>query len=292
MSTFMFVSLVTFTGSESFCQKGTYMEVQTNGQFTCNTCPKGTFNDENEHDKTSCKPCLEVSNSNPNYKVKLECTPEHNADIECVQGFYRVWHFPNDPCRICKNCSLLGYFVDKPCTANNNTVCCPEKGKECATSTKQPSRKTPKHNLRVQCNGKALKANLDTIRDSNGCLQGEFYVCDAHNGSVFCSSCPRGTFMNHCLHFEQSCMQCTPRPENSDILQNCTRVNDGQYQDRKKDSNHSYIYISIIVLVCLIACLIAVIICFMYCRYKARKEKPKGERDGDADESSSSETMI
>ncbi|KAK3790885.1 hypothetical protein RRG08_011098 [Elysia crispata] len=223
MSTFMFVSLVTSTGNKSFCQKGTYMVVQTNGQFACNPCPRGTFNDENEYDKTSCKPCLKVSNSNPHYKVKLECTPEHNADIECAQGFYRDWYFPNDPCRVCKNCSLSRYFVDKPCTANNNTVCCPEEGKECATSTKPPPRKTPKHNLRVQCNDTVLKANLNTARDSNGCLQGEFYVCDAHNGSVFCSPCPRGTFMNHSLHFEQSCMQCTPRHENSDMLQNCTR---------------------------------------------------------------------
>ncbi|KAK3790886.1 hypothetical protein RRG08_011098 [Elysia crispata] len=106
MSTFMFVSLVTSTGNKSFCQKGTYMVVQTNGQFACNPCPRGTFNDENEYDKTSCKPCLKVSNSNPHYKVKLECTPEHNADIECAQGFYRDWYFPNDPCRVCKNCSL------------------------------------------------------------------------------------------------------------------------------------------------------------------------------------------
>ncbi|GFO25619.1 pleckstrin like proteiny domain-containing family g member 5 [Plakobranchus ocellatus] len=108
-----------------YCDRGEYLDQE--GQETCRPCGSNSFMDEYHHRNTECKPCGKVDTNHAYYDVVSDCNKTHDVVIECRQEFCEDSHFPDEPCRRCRDCSSIGQFPAKHCTKNEDCVCCPKK---------------------------------------------------------------------------------------------------------------------------------------------------------------------
>lgn len=217
-----------------YCGPGTFLQKDSTGKNSvCQSCPKYTFNGAIYHQDTSCHPCFKVDYHSRFYDVISDCNATADAHIQCKNNTYRDDHFPHDPCIGCRNCTLAGYFEKKPCSENEDSVCCPVKGVQCANSTlptgSMISRTTSSPTPRQQCVLEDFVRTINltfTVRSQKGCLKGEFYVCSSNQESVVCSPCPASTFMNQTHHFQPKCLTCDPGVRTETKECNITQSND------------------------------------------------------------------
>ncbi|GFR96894.1 hypothetical protein ElyMa_000980300 [Elysia marginata] len=256
------------------CGRGTFLN--TSGENHCQLCPKGTYISEDGHSRNSCLDCTLVDYESSFYRVISECSATSNVVINCTHPhYYADYYSKYARCLLCTNCTRDGKFFKQPCQANQDSICCPEKGVDCRQRVASTQSPTENKDIRKQCDTERIKNQSVVFRSIDGCLRGEFYACDNGTDSVACTPCPRGTYVNESRHFSLACRFCNSTQWDADVPPECRLLE--QYPAHVYKGNE----VMVGVLSAIGAAVLMAVVCWIwYCKC-ARKKKLTRYESGD-----------